>query len=30
MDNRSNRFEGDFDFGTESDQFKEEIKSKHN
>ena len=29
MDNQSNRHEADFDFGSESDQSKEESKSKH-
>ena len=29
MDNQSNRSEGDFDFCSESDQSKEESKSKH-
>ena len=29
MNNQSNRSEGDFDFGSESDQSKEESKSKH-
>ena len=30
MANQSNRSDGDFDFGSESDQSKEENKSKHN
>ena len=29
MDNQSNRSEGDFDFGSESDQSKEESNSQH-
>ena len=29
MENQSNRSEGDFDFGSESDQSKEESKSQH-
>ena len=29
MDNQSNRSEGDFDFGSESDKSKEESKSQH-
>ena len=29
MDNQSNRSEADFDFGSESDQSKEESKSQH-
>ena len=29
MDNQSNRSEGDFDFGRESDQSKEESKTQH-
>ena len=29
MDNQSNRSEGDFEFGSESDQSKEENKSKY-
>ena len=29
MENQSNRSEGDFEFGSESDQSKEESKSKH-
>ena len=29
MDNQSNRSERDFDFGSKSDQSKEESKSKH-
>ena len=29
MDNQSNRSKGDFDFGSELDQSKEESKSKH-
>ena len=29
MDNQSDRSEGDFDFWNESDQSKEESKSKH-
>ena len=29
MDNQSNRSEADFDFVCESDQSKEESKSKH-
>ena len=29
MDNQSNESEGDFDFGRESDQSKEENKRKH-
>ena len=29
MDNQSNRYEGDFDFGSESDKSKEESKSQH-
>ena len=30
MANQSNKSEQDFDFGSESDQSKEESKSKHN
>ena len=29
MDNQSNRSEGNFDFGSESDQSNEETKRKH-
>ena len=29
MENLSNRSEGDFDFGSESDQSKEESKNQH-
>ena len=29
MDNQSNRSQGDFDFGSESDQSKEESKTQH-
>ena len=29
MDNQSNRYEADFDFGSESDQSKEDSKSQH-
>ena len=29
MDNQSNSSKGDFDFGSESDQSKEESKSQH-